>query len=337
MKAKRIDGQAVNGKRTILSEVLPLDTPYSITFFPIYACNFKCNYCLHSLSRDERGHISDKITMDIGLFKKCIDDIATFPQKVKAIHFAGLGEPLLHQDIVEMVTYVVKKEVAHTVDILTNGALLTEDLSNNLIKAGLTKLRVSIQGLNEKKYKEIAKADIDFNQFYKNLRYFYECKGNTQLYIKIIDSALDLNDEEKFLNDFGDICDNIAIERLCPFVESVDYNSIVEEAEFKLTMNGNKVPNVQVCPQPFYSLQIYPDGNCIPCCTVEKPLTIGDCNYQSVPEIWYGRELKNFRKMHLSFKKSDNSVCARCQQYKYSMFQEEVLDNDAERLLQLFE
>lgn len=337
MKAKRIDGQAVNGKRTALSKVLPLDTPFAITFFPIYACNLKCNYCLHSLNKEERGHISDEVSMDFDLYKKCIDDIKNFPRKVKVIHFAGLGEPLLHKNIVEMVAYAVEREVAETVDILTNGVFLSEELSNNLVSAGLSKLRVSVQGLDKEKYKEIANEEIDFNEFFKNLKYLYDHKGDMQLYIKIIDSSLGLGDEERFLNIFGNICDNIAIERLCPFVENVDYKNIVDDSEFKLTMNGNEIVAAEVCPQPFYSLQIYPDGNCIPCCTVEKPLVIGNCNFESICEIWRGKELKAFRKMHLSFKKSDNFVCARCQQYKYSMFPEEVLDDDALRLLSLFE
>ncbi len=47
MGARRIDGQAVNGRRRRLAEVIPLDTPYAIAMFPIYACNFKCSYCIH--------------------------------------------------------------------------------------------------------------------------------------------------------------------------------------------------------------------------------------------------------------------------------------------------
>lgn len=127
MKAKRIDGQAVNGKRTVLSNVLPLDTPYAVTIFPIYACNFKCNYCLHSLTGNARGHISDKISMDFDLYKKCIDDIATFPRKLKVLHFIGYGEPLLHHEISKMVAYAVEKKVADVVDIVTNGAFIPRD------------------------------------------------------------------------------------------------------------------------------------------------------------------------------------------------------------------
>lgn len=336
MHAKRIDGQAVNGSRTVLAEVLPLGTPYSVTIFPIYACNFRCNYCLHSISKDKRTHISDIISMDFELYKKCIDDMSAFPDKIKAIHFAGIGEPLLCKDIVKMVSYAIEKKVAETVDIVTNGYLLNTTLSGELINAGLHKIRISIQGLNSQKYKQVTGVDIDFGNFIKNIKYFYDHRGNTKIYIKIIDSELEESEEKEFLDIFGSICDYIAIEHLCPLVGDIDYEAISNNKEFITNMNGVRITNSEICAQPFYSLQIYPDGKCIPCCTVEKPLIVGDCSIESILEIWKSKKLNGFRKMHLSKQKNKNSVCAQCQQYKYSMFPEEVLDNDADRLINLF-
>ena len=78
MGARRIDGQAVNGERRRLAEVIPLDTPYAIAMFPIYACNFKCSYCIHSIDVKQRPHVVDKAVMDIGLYKKIIDDLQAF-------------------------------------------------------------------------------------------------------------------------------------------------------------------------------------------------------------------------------------------------------------------
>jgi len=62
----------------------------------------------------------------------------------------------LHKDIAKMVEYAVKMNVAEAVDIVTNGLLLEPDLSDKLIAAGLSKLRVSIQGVTSGKYEEIS-------------------------------------------------------------------------------------------------------------------------------------------------------------------------------------
>ena len=63
--------------------------------------------------------------MDFDLYKKCIDDMALFPNKVKVLRIVGIGEPLLHKNIVDMVEYAVSKDIANTVEILTNASLLT--------------------------------------------------------------------------------------------------------------------------------------------------------------------------------------------------------------------
>jgi len=75
-------------------------------------------------------YITDKTAMDFNLYKKCIDGLSKFPNKVKMIRFAGTGEPLLHKDIAKMVEYAVKMNVAEAVDIVTNGLLLEPDLSD---------------------------------------------------------------------------------------------------------------------------------------------------------------------------------------------------------------
>ena len=175
--------------------------------FPVYACNFKCDYCLNSLPKEEHGYISNKIFMDLSLYKKCIDDIAKFENKLKALLFVGMGEPLLHKDIVEMVRYAKEKDIADSIEIVTNGALLNNSLSKMLIEAGLDRLRISIQGVSKEKYKKTSNVDIDFEEFVQNINYFYENRKNTKVYVKIIDCSLsDKNEEQIFFDIFTGIC-----------------------------------------------------------------------------------------------------------------------------------
>lgn len=333
--ATRIDGQAVNGKRKRLAEVIPLDTPYSVTIFPIYACNLKCNYCIHSIDKEKRPNISEEVLMDFELYKKCIDDLCEFPQKIKALHFAGLGEPLLAPKIAEMVEYAKNKNVAEVIDIVTNGLNLNEELSKALVRAGLDKLRISLQGMTAIKYKEITGIDIEFDNFIKNIEYFYNNKEKTKVYIKIMDIALDEN-EDLFFKTFDNKCDFIAIECLCPLIKDIDYNKKFKIDSFNKTMNNNNTMECEVCPQPFFSLQVYPDGQCIPCCTVEKPISVGNIKKESLVKIWNGKTFTSFRKSQLKKEKDKNISCKNCTQYKFAMFPEENLDIDSEKLLNFF-
>lgn len=336
MKAIRIDGQTPGGARTKLAEVIPLSTPYVVQIFPVYGCNFKCNYCIHSVPKAQRGYISDKSLLDFELYKKCIDDMAEFPEKIKMLRFAGTGEPLLHKDIARMVEYVANKQVASSIDIVTNGALLTPKLSKELVSAGLTRLRISIQGLDALKYKNVASVDFDFCKFIENLAYVYQNRGSTQIYIKIIDCALEENEEEKFFEIFGDICDVIAIEHLLPAVSQINYRSISRRDNSRVTQNGAKIQEAEICPQPFYLMQINPDGNVVPCCAMETAYVAGNSNAESLCDIWKGSKYNAFRREQLLRQKGKYSVCRKCRQYKYAMFAEDVLDDDAERLLNYF-
>ncbi len=337
MKAKILTGQAPGGKRTRLAEVLPLNTPFIIQIFPVYACNFKCSYCIFSIDKEKRGFISDKSVMNHSLLKKCIDDMKNFPEKIKVLRYVGIGEPLLHKNIAGMVQYSVSREVANTVEILTNASLLTPKLSDSLISAGLTRLVVSIQGTSEKKYKEVCGANINFDNFISNLRYFYENKKNTQMYVKIVDTALDgKEDEQKFYDIFGNICDTMAIEHTVPIHSGIDYEKVIKDKQMSLTQFGLPLSDVQICPQPFFTMQINPDGKVVPCYSFEYPEIMGNCNTNSVSDIWNGQPFQVFRRKMLDGSKNLCEVCKNCTIFKYRLFPEDVLNNDTERLKKLY-
>ncbi len=333
MKAKVISGQAPGGKRTRLAEVIPLDTPYVVQIFPVYACNFKCNYCIFSVEKAKRHFISDTINMDLNLYKNCIDDIAMFPSKVKVLRFVGIGEPLLHKNIADMVEYAVSKNVADTVEILTNASLLTPKISDMLILSGLQRLVVSVQGTTKEKYRKVCGADIDFEDFIENLKYFNNNKGNAHVYIKIVDTALDSKEDEGMFYDiFGDICDTLAVEHTVPIHAGIDYKNVLKDKEMAVTQFGLPVSEVHVCPQPFFTMQINPDGKVVPCYSFEYPSIMGNCNNQSVLDIWNGKEFQWFRRNMLDGAKQVSDICNNCDIIKYRLFPEDDLKNDAENL-----
>lgn len=338
MKAKDISGQAPGGGRTRLADVLPLDTPFVIQIFPIYACNFKCGYCIFSVDKASRHFISDKVIMDFGLYKKCIDDIAEFPSKIKVLRFVGIGEPLLHKNIVDMIKYAVAKNVANTVEILTNASLLTPEISDALVAAGLSRLVVSLQGTNQNKYHDVCEANIDFDNFIGNLGYFFNRKGRVHVYFKIVDCALDnKEDEQRFYDVFGDICDTLAIEYAVPIHAGIDYEKILKNKDTAVTQFGLPVvAEVKICPQPFFHLQINPDGKVVPCYSFEYPGIMGDCNTESVKDIWNGKKFQHFRRTMLDGSKNVCEICANCKIIKYRLFPEDVLNNDAERVKEFY-
>ncbi len=333
MKAQLIKGQAPGGKRTRLADVLPLSTPLVVQIFPIYACNFTCNYCVFSTEMQKRGFVSDRVIMDFGLFKKCINDMARFQDKLKVLRFVGMGEPLLHKQIVEMVEYSVNKGITDRVEILTNGSLLSHEMSDALLNAGLSRLIISIQGTSSEKYRQVCGANINFEEFVANIRYFHERKGDAQLHVKIIDYALDgADDEQKFYSIFGDICDSIGIEFAGPIYPWVDYEEVLQGKSASVTQFGLPVSEMHICPQPFFTLQINPDGKVVPCYSIDYPCIVGDCNEQPVNEIWTGTVFNKFRQKMLEGASTASSACEICNIIKHRLFPEDIINEAIDRL-----
>ena len=338
MKAKDISGQAPGGKRTKLADVIPLDTPFLVQIFPVYACNFKCSYCIFSIDKSKRSFISDKMIMDFDLYKRCVDDIAKFPKKLKLLRFVGIGEPLLHKNIVDMVAYAASKNIADNIEILSNASLITPKISDALIAAGLTRLVISLQGTSEEKYRKVSGVKIDFKDFVDNIKYFYNNRRKAHLYIKVVDTALDgKEDEKKFHEIFGDICDTMAIEYTVPIHAGIDYENILKGKDKPVTQFGLPVSEVKVCPQPFFTLQINPDGKVVPCFSFEYPDIMGDCNNQSVSDIWNGEKFLKFRRKMLDGTEKAGEICKECNIIKYRLFPEDDLKNDAGRLKKIYE
>jgi len=338
MSAENISGKAPGGVRSRLSEVLPLSTPILVQIFPVYACNMKCGYCIFSVKKSERHFVSDKPVMDLDLFKRCVDDMTRFPDKLKVLRFVGIGEPLLHKEIAEMVRYAADQEIAHTIEILTNGTKLTPALSDQLIASGLNRLVVSLQGLTSEKVREVSGVDIDVEQLSANLEYFYQNRKGVHVYIKIVDTALENEDDEAlFYATYGNLCDTIAIEHTVPIHSGVEFEDKIKSLEVEQTQFGQAMEKINVCPQPFFHMQLNPDGKVVPCYSFEYPEVVGNVNSESLDKIWNGENFQRFRRKMLAGTSCASEVCSECNIIHYRLFPEDILDRDVDRLIPFYE
>ena len=98
---------------------------------PTNKCNLACSTCMRNTWDEPLGQMEDKT------FEKIVDSVKTLPTPLD-IMFGCLGEPLMHPDIIKMITKM--KKLGSRVELITNGTLLSEELSIKLVKAGLDKL-----------------------------------------------------------------------------------------------------------------------------------------------------------------------------------------------------
>jgi radical SAM protein with 4Fe4S-binding SPASM domain len=311
MKAKC--GNLINQNRNKLEEVIPLSTPYSINIDPSNLCNFKCNFCAMQTSNKSVKY--KKQIMSMELFKKVIDDICKFPNKLKMLRISGQGEPLINQHISEMISYAKQKDIAEYIEIVTNGSLLSPKLNRSLVKSGLDRIRISVEALSEEGYKEIAGVKINFSKFIENIKDLYDNKGNCEIYIKTVDVAVTTEEsKKKFYEIFGDICDKIFIDNVIPlwsdFEEMKIDKKLLKSCE---GLHGQKIKPVSVCPYIFYSFIVNPDGQITSCCADwQRKLILGDASVEAITDIWNGNVIKEFWIDMLKGNKDKYEMCSKC-------------------------
>jgi GTP 3',8-cyclase len=332
----KIEPISGHNDRVNLKDVLPLETPFTLNIFPINACNFKCNFCAQSLGANgmkAQYNYNVSENMSIETFKAIIDGSKGFDKPYKLLSFMGHGEPLLNQNLPQMVKLAKESNIAQRIEIITNGSLLTANMSDQLIEAGITNIRISLEGLSSSKYKEVSKIDINFDLFLKNLEYFHK-KGKdkgSRLFVKVLDCTLEENEEDKFYKLFDSICTRMYIEKVKPVYDNVEFTKNIEDLTTDRYGNIHK-PRI-VCPLAFFSLAVWPNGDIAPCDAIYKPIVLGNVLSDKLSDIFNSPKANEFRLKLLNGEKNIMYGCHKCCAPDDVSHEKDVLDDYKEELL----
>lgn len=284
-----------NHNRINIGEMAPLGAPLSITVGVSGKCNLKCIFCGVN---DPNDHTQIRDMMSFETFKKLIDDAKLFPVKPKKIGFIGNGEPLMNKDIVRMVKYAHDANIFNTIEIITNGVLLTPEMNLALIEAGLTNLSVSLEAIDDETFEKVARVKVNVNQLTETLRHFYEHKKQCNVYIKTVNIALDSEEKvNRFYEIYSPICDHINIETVVD-LDGYDQKSTQLVNNVSI-LEGKGIR--QVCTHLFKNLTVYSNGLISACCTHVSPeFTLGNIKTDSIVDVWNGKKLRILQKNNLS-------------------------------------
>ena len=320
--------------RVRLADVVPLNTPFTLNIFPSEVCNFRCIYCAHSLGKDELyksyGLNNRKMTTEtIGLL---CEQSKMFPNKYKLVSFMGHGEPLCNKKLPLFVKMVKDADISRRTDIITNCSLLTREMSDALIESGLDVLRVSLQGITDESYHKTCNTDIPFEKIRSQIEYFYKrSSGKCKVYVKIMDVSLEEGQEEEFYKLFANISDRMFIDKVKPVYDKVYYTE--KQCDISIDRYGRPHNQRIVCPQPFYMLSVWPDGEVAPCDALYKASSLGNIHNTSITKLWNNVQHVSFCNSQLKGGRFHDPCCKRCCAPDDVAHEEDVLDNDREDLL----
>jgi len=305
-------------ERVRLETVIPLETPFELQLAVANICNFFCKYCPCSRPDLLRKNKVKKGVMDFGLYRKIIDDLHGFPEPIKILRLVKEGEPLLNKRFADMVRYAKAMHPSVTVDTTTNAMLLTPELSDAIIDAGLDKMFISLQGMGAEAYKRLSGVDVDFDKLIDNVIYFCKKRNGCRVYIKVPDIGVDASEKKRFFDAFDAYADEVFVEHIIPTWPDFDISHVKPDDGIGLYGDPVYPEYIHVCPIIFYNMNVDFDGNIAPCqLDWAHKVVPGNVRDQSLYDLWNGRRLNDLRRLHLRGQRGSHPLCGKCRTLEY--------------------
>lgn len=254
-------------------------------------CNIRCTFC-DKLPLLSSGQFGD---MDFSLYRRILNESEKF--RLSAVKLSYRGEPLLNKNISRMVSYAKRRGV-QDVYFNTNGMLLTEDNSRSLIRAGLDRISISIEGTDAESF-EKERRGARLNTIIGNIEFILKLRKNRNLNkprIRIQTIFTGQEDMEGYKIRWGPYCDEVA---------AVDY---------KDSKNRKKgIIFDWACPQLWQRLTVDWQGNVSPCNNDDfRLLCVGNARDKSMHECWLDKKAQDARTLHRLGRSHEVEACDGC-------------------------
>ena len=136
-------------------------------------CNARCDMCtINDWQKPPR-------IMKNPEFEKFVDDLIPFKEHFDYITLHCNGEPLMDKHLHEKVRYLKDNGFRGT-GFATNGSMLTEKRSIELIEAGLDTIIVSLDGITKETHEKIRKG-LNYEKIVKNVLSFIDFRNKYAL------------------------------------------------------------------------------------------------------------------------------------------------------------
>lgn len=272
-------------------------------------CNLKCRMC----PNNSPGFHKNKVLRDLS-----VDEFRHIAQSfpfLKDIHLQGLGEPIMNKDLPEIIGLCSAKSIKTS--FVTNGLLLTPELSERLIRAGLDNLTVSVDAGSEDSFQTIRGGNLA--RLLGNLKGFVEAKNrlnSSTPNIRIMTVGMKSNRDEipaivEIAAEAG--VSNVTVKGLnAGFDKDLEKDRLDEQDRAVLMEMKNKAALSGVCLDvavtddaerkmrcrwPWTRAYITASGDVTPCCNIidGEYSRLGNIFEQDFASIWNARRYMEFR------------------------------------------
>lgn len=281
------------------------DFPLSLDLEVNASCNFRCLMC--PMGEDFPGnHVPYGTLMDPGFYGGLMDQARE--QRLPAMTFGYLSEPLLHPDLPKMVALARRADVMD-IRLGVNGALLTREMSRRLIDAGLTRLEVSLDAFKRETFRRIRRGG-QLDRVVGHVLDFLEIRRKTGsdfpvLRLSFLKLPYNEGEMEPFLAFWKDKADLFSIQDPLYYREA----PIAKQ----LTLSPGRADPDFRCAQPWQRLIVRADGTAFPCCSLYGlTLNMGSARERPLEDLWNQADMDALRRLHREGHYRDNPACRLC-------------------------
>ena len=287
--------------------------PSGLAIEPSSLCNLSCPECPAGTNNgsEEKGF------MGMELFNKVLDETSPYLTFL-TLYFQG--EPFLNYHLIDMIKMGAEKNIYTATS--TNGHFLTTENVKEIIKSGLDRLIISVDGTTQdvyEKYRVGGDLKTVISGIERVMKWKKELHSSKPF---VIISFLALQTNEHQINEIKKLGIELGVNKVVIKTAQVNdmscRNDLVPAGE-KLTrykfVDGkyelkNKLANR--CRRVWSSPVITFNGRIVPCCFDKNAeYSTGEMETSNFKDIWFGENFKSFRERILKERKTIN-ICCNC-------------------------
>lgn len=257
-------------------------------------CNLKCAMCHHP------GMVRPKGRMPFELWKKCADQVAEISPGTQC-WFSFCGEPLLEPELLIRMIKYGKSIGLKSVNINTNGMLLTPEWAKPVIDSGVDLIVFGIDGFSKEVFEKI-RIEAIRDVVYANVEYLLELKKTLghgpEIQVQFIELEENKHEFEIFKKYWLEKGATIKSRRMLSWGGTLETNLHVP--------NDKRIP----CPWACTMMHVFWDGR-VPRCPGDTEGHEGPGNAWDEPLFDLWAKLGKYRDMHLKYQFDD--LPERCQ------------------------
>lgn len=261
--------------------------PDHVQIQTITGCNANCIFCPNAKTR---RNIPRGRRMDWDLYRSIVDQSIALGIRRYSVYL--MNEPMLDRELPKRVAYVsarIKKP--QYVKVTSHGGLLTERMARGLLDSGLNKLKISVQSLNPKTYRDI--MGLELAKALRNIDRLLELKKQggyklPRLEIVMVDSIQTHNEIPNIRRYWQERDIKLYIE---PVENRADQQNIRDSA-----IGARQLKAFSWCRRLMEQIYILYDGRMVQCCADwEQRSVMGDLTRESLADIWHGERYSDYR------------------------------------------